>query len=238
MQVTTEAIVMNAIKYGESSLIVKCFTKDFGVKSYMLRGVLKSKKGKLKPAYFQPLNQLELTASHNNKGNLNSLKDTRITYPYETLYQNYTKQSIAYFLAEVLNNALQENEENKALFLFIETSLKWLDLHQNSGNFHLVFLIQLTKYLGFYPETSGLEKKYFGLKEGKFLSQEPRTDFVTGKELILLKGLLGINFDSLERVLLNVVDRQKLLEVLMKYFELHLSGFRRPRSIQVLKELF
>jgi DNA repair protein RecO (recombination protein O) len=133
---------------------------------------------------------------------------------------------------------LQENEENKALFLFIETSLKWLDLHQNSGTFHLVFLIQLTKYLGFYPETSGLEKKYFGLKEGKFLSQEPRTDFVTGKELILLKGLLGINFDGLGKVLLNVVDRQKLLEILMKYFELHLSGFRRPRSIQVLKELF
>ncbi len=238
MQITTQAIVLNSIKYGDSSLIVKCFTKKSGMKSYMLRGILKSKKGKLKPAYFQPLNQLELTASHNNKGNLNTLKETRITYPYESLYQNYTKQAVAYFLAEVLNNCLQENEENTALFLFLETSLKWLDLHQNSENFHLVFLINLTKYLGFYPEISGCEKNYFGLKEGRFLENPPYTDFVSGKELILFKGLLGTNFDTPEAVLLNVADRQKLLEVLMKYFELHLSGFRRPRSIQVLKELF
>jgi DNA repair protein RecO (recombination protein O) len=238
MQITTQAIVLNAIKYGDSSLIVKCFTKKSGMKSYMLRGVLKSKKGKLKPAYFQPLNQLELTASHNNKGNLNTLKDTRITYPYESLYQNYTKQAVTYFLAELLNNCLQENEENTALFIFLETSLKWLDLHQNSENFHLVFLIKITRYLGFYPEISGCEKNYFGLKEGRFLENPPYTDFVSGKELILFKELLGTNFDSMDKVLLNVADRQKLLEVLMKYFELHLSGFRRPRSIQVLKELF
>jgi DNA repair protein RecO (recombination protein O) len=238
MQITTQAIVLNSIKYGDSSLIVKCFTKEAGMKSYMLRGVRKSKKGKLKPAYFQPLNQLELTASHNNKGNLNTLKDTRITYPYETLYQNYTKQAVAYFLAEVLNNCLQEDEQNTALFLFLETSLKWLDLHQNSENFHLVFLTNLSRYLGIYPETSGLEKSYFGLKEGKFLDSSPYTDFVLGRELILFKGLLGTNFDNIEKVLLNVNDRQKLLEILMKYFELHLSGFRRPRSIQVLKELF
>lgn len=238
MQVTTKAIVFNALKYGDSSLIVKCYTELSGVKSYMLRGVLKNKKGKVKPAYFQPLSQLELIASHNNKGNLNSIKETRIIYPYESLYSDYIKQSLVYFLSEMLTNSIKEEEGNKELFSYLATSFKWLDLNDNISNFHLCFLLNLTKYLGFYPDASNSSSVYFNLQEGAFSDNIPFGDFLSGNDLILFNKVLGINFDRIDKVLLNVKERQRLLEIIIKYYELHLVGLKQPKSVQILKELF
>ena len=48
MVIATKAIVLSSLKFGDSDLIVKCFTASSGLKSYLLRNILKSKKGKLK----------------------------------------------------------------------------------------------------------------------------------------------------------------------------------------------
>ena len=53
MVVSTKAIVISKIKYNDNDLIVKCYSASCGVKSYVIKNALKSKKGKLKPAYFQ-----------------------------------------------------------------------------------------------------------------------------------------------------------------------------------------
>ena len=139
MMIKTKAIVLTAIKYGEADLIVKCLTEE-GIKSYLLRRIFGSRSKKLKPAYFQPLNQLSITANHNNKGNLNSINEVRVSHLYHTISVDIFKQSIALFLAEVLAYALREEEKNPNLFEYIETALKWLDSNNEISNFHLVFL--------------------------------------------------------------------------------------------------
>ena len=100
---TTKAIVINSIKYGDTSLIETCYTENCGLKSYMLKGVLKAKKAKIKTAYFQPLMQLNLTANHNNKGSLNSIREIEVVNFYHSIYSDIKKQSIALFLAEILS---------------------------------------------------------------------------------------------------------------------------------------
>ena len=110
--ITTKAIVFNTIKYGDTSLIVKCFTFEDGVKSYMIKGVLKSKKGKLKTAYFQPLTQLQIVANHTNKQGLNSIREASIIHPYNTLHTSIIKQTIVLFLSEILSSIIQEEEKN------------------------------------------------------------------------------------------------------------------------------
>ncbi|MEM7380297.1 MAG: recombination protein O N-terminal domain-containing protein, partial [Bacteroidota bacterium] len=102
MQVTTKAIVFSSLKYGDTSLIVKAFTASDGLKSYLLKGVLASKKGKLKAAYFQPLMQLELVAFHKNKGTLERIREAKVYYPYSSVYQDLTKNAIVLFLSEML----------------------------------------------------------------------------------------------------------------------------------------
>ena len=234
---TTKAIVINTIKYGDTSLIATCYTKCGGIKAYMLKGILKSKKAKIKPAYFQPLMQLNLTANHNNKGNLNSIRDLEVLNFYNTIYTDIKKQTIALFLAEIVYYAIREEEQNKILYQYLETSFRWLDTHDNISNFHLLFLLNLTKFLGFYPETNSINNLYFDLVEGNFTNQN-NYNTVSGGDLVQFKKLLGINFDVLHTIDFSAANRQAVLSILIQYFELHLDGFKKPKSLEVLKSVF
>ena len=237
MLIKTKAIVLTSIKYGEADLIVKCLTEE-GVKSYLIRSIFRSRSKKLKIGYFQVLTLLDITAYHNKQGNLNKISEARISYLYQSLATNIYKQSIALFLAEVLAYTLKEEEQNQVQFNFIETSLKWLDQHDTFSNFHLVFMFLLTKYLGFYPEVENNQAGYFDLEEGVFTNLKPFRNYLSGKKLILFKSIIGIKFDTMVALKLNSEGRQNMLEILLDYYELHLPGFKKPRSLKVLKEVF
>jgi DNA repair protein RecO (recombination protein O) len=234
---TTKAIVINTIKYGDTSLIATCYTSNFGIKTYLLKGILKLKKAKIRPAYFQPLMQLNLTANHNNKGNLNSIRDIEVLHFYNSIYTDIKKQTIALFLAEIVYYSIREEEQNNTLYQYLETSFLWLDTHDDISNFHLLFLLNLTKFLGFYPETNTVNKSYFDLIEGKFTNYN-EVHSVFGENLVQFKKLLGINFDVLHTIDFSTKNRQTVLSILIKYFELHLVGFKQPKSLKVLKSVF
>jgi len=235
--VSTQAIVLSALKYGDTSLIVKCFTKEEGIKSYMLRGVLKSKKGKLKPAYFQPLTQLQLTASHTHKNTLNSIKEVQVLNSYTTIYTSIVKQSIILFLSEVLSDIIREEEQNEGLYNYLEAGLIWLDTHDLIANFHLLFLLNLSKFLGFYPDVQE-EGFGFNLLEGSYTNSLTHKLTISGEELKSFKKLLGINFDAIHKVSLHKKERQTILGIIIRYFELHLDGFKEPKSLKVLETVF
>ena len=163
MLITTRAIVFGSIKYGEADLIVSCFTEKKGLKSYLLRGILKSKKGKLKASLFQPLTQLELVASHKDKGTLERLREARLLSAYRSLHSHVVKSSVVFFLSEMLRNSVKEEEANPRLYEYLETTLSWFDVHDEFANFHLLFLLKLTKYLGFYPDDSETDMPVFNL---------------------------------------------------------------------------
>ncbi|MFI2741441.1 DNA repair protein RecO [Zhouia sp. PK063] len=238
MLVTTNAIVLSALKFGDTSLIVKCFTQSSGVKSYLLKGVLTSKKGKIKKAYFQPLMQLEIVANHKDKGTLERLTDVKLAYPYETLHTDVVKSTIAMFLAEVLQLAIHEEEINEPLYNFIASHLQWLDHHQKMANFHLYFLVQLTKYLGFYPDENQADLPYFDLQEGEFVPQLTLNPILVDEKLYYFKKMLTIAVDELTELKMNKELRQQLLQSVLWYYELHLHGFRKPKSLHILSEIF
>jgi len=238
MQVTTKAIILTSLKYGDTSLIARAFTASDGLKSYLLKGVLSSKKGKLKTAYFQPLTQLEIVANHKNKGTLETIREAKVNYHYQTLHSQITKNAMTQFLADMLSNSIHEEERNQGLFEYIEASLQWLDTNDEIANFHLHFLINLTRYLGFYPDTDDIDFSYFDLLEGEFMNTPSLNPMLTGENLIFFKKVLGINFDEIHTIRMNKANRHELLKSLVLYFELHLQGFRKPKSLAILNEVF
>jgi DNA repair protein RecO (recombination protein O) len=237
MLVKTKGIVLTSLKYGDSDLIVKCLTEQ-GMRSYMLKRIIGSKSKKIKLAYFQPLSLLELTANHNQKGRLNSLREVRASYLYGSVATDIRKQSIALFLAEVLASAIREEESDSSLFEYVEAALIWLDTHDRIANFHLLFLYRLTRFLGFYPDSKHFEQEYFDLVEGSFSKSRPIHPFLEKEKLALFRTLIGINFDDVVRLGWNSDKRQALLEILLTYYEFHLPGFTKPRSLNVLKDVF
>ena len=238
MLVTTKAIVISKLKYSDNDLIVKCYTEGFGIQSYLLRGILKSKKGKLKTAYFQLLSQLELIVNHRETRSLQSISEVKPFAFYQSIYSNVAKSAIVMFLAEVLTGVLKEEEKNELLFTYLETTLLWLDANDEYSNFHLLFLLNLSRYLGFYPDLNHSDSSFFNLEDGKFQSKKTNIYCISDEILMQFKQLLGINFDALNSVKINSGQRQELLNMILLYFELHLGSLKKPRSLQVLNQVF
>lgn len=236
MLVKTKAIVLNALKYQEKSLIVKCFTQADGLKSYFVPNAFAAKKSNQKIAYFQPLTILEIEATHKNKGTLEHFKEIRLARAYNSVNTNVVKSTILIFLSEVLHHSIREEEKNEPLFDFLESALIWLDNHEDIANFHLILLLEVTKFLGFYPDDSEINFPFFDVVDGNFTPLHGM-NALSENESFLLKKLIELKFDS-DQKLFTATERQVLLKILLDYYAIHLDGFKKPKSLEVLKEVF
>lgn len=236
MQVKTKAIVISSLKFQEKSLIVKCFTQSSGLKSYFVRDAFSTRKSSQKIAYFQPLTILEIEAVHKNKGTLENFKELKIASPFQTIHADIYKSTMVIFISEILHHSIHEEEKNESLFIFLETALLWLDNHNEIANFHLILLLEMTKYLGFYPDISEQEYPFFDRNEGIF-TQLHSINSQTEHETNLFKKLINLQFENGQKIF-NVVERQVLLRILIDYYSFHLEGFKKPKSLEVLREIF
>lgn len=238
MVLTTPAIVLSKLRYRDHDLIVKCYTRQQGIMSFLLRGVLKSKKGQTKTAHFQLLSQLQLVVNQNSQRSLHSIREAKVNMVYDSLHSQVFKSAIVMFLAEVLSSVLREEEPNELLFSYIETTLLWLDSHDEYANFHLLFLLKLTKYLGFYPEENTLGHPFFNLQDGVFQRYNQGVYTISGGPVVILNQLMGTTFEDLSQIKITSQQRQSFLNSLLSYYELHLGDFKKPKSLQVLHQVF
>ena len=236
MLVKTKAIVISSLRYQEKSLIVKCFTETDGLKSYYIRDAFSSKKSSQKIVYFRPLNIIEIEAVHKNKGTLEYFKEVRMAHHYFSISSDIAKTTMAIFISEVLHYCIKEEEKNQNLYSFLETALLWLDSHNETANFHLILLMEITKFLGFYPETPSETATYFEMTEGVFTPFETLS-CLSANETLLLKKLMALRFENNVKVF-HVSERHTLLKIMLDYYAFHLDGFKRPKSLEVLKEVF
>ena len=234
MLVKTKAIVIGTVKYQEKALIVKCFTLSDGLKSYFVRDAFSSsKKSVKKSAYFQPLTILEIEANHKNKNTLEYFLSVK-PFVYQTIPNDIVKSSMVLFLSEVFYSSIKDESKNENLFLFLETALLWLDENEITSNFHLIFLIEMTKFLGFYPNNSNFE--FFEMIEGVFSDFESKT-CLSSQESTLFKTLLKQKINSTENPFINS-ERKQLLQIILDYYSLHIENFKKPKSLEVFKEVF
>ena len=236
MLVHTKAIVISALKYNEKSLIVKCYTQAVGVKTYFVPSAFSSKKSQQKVGYFQPLNLLEIVSDHKNKGSLEHFKEIRLDVPYYSIPLDIIKSTIVLFLSEILYAVLKEEDHNENLYEFLKTALLWLDENDGVANFHLIFMVELSKYLGIFPDNSEDELSFFDVKDGVFVDY-PGLTSLNEYETLLFKNLLHLKFDS-DKNIFKASERQVLLKTLIEYYGYHLDGFRKPKSLEILKEVF
>ena len=235
----TKGIVLQQIKYSDSRVIVHIYTEQHGRRAFMLRKP-KSKKTGSSLNIIQPLFLLEIEAQIKEKREIQQARELR-NYPHFTdIPFNVVKSTIAIFLAEVLARVLKEEEANPELFNFLFHAILLLDEEKEYfANFHLLFLFELSKYLGFYPDKDFSEnKKYFDISEGKYAAKKGVKFLLNEKESKLLTLLSGKGFHQLNEIKLNRLQRQYLLDILLRYYYYHLPEMGRLKSLRVLKEIF
>lgn len=236
MLVKTKAIVISSLRYQEKGLIVRCFTESDGLKSYFIRNAYSQGKSAQKIAYFQPLTILEIEAVHKNKGTLETIKDVRLAIPFQTANTDIVKSTILMFIGEVLHNSIREEEKNVDFYEYLEAALLWLDTHDQAANFHLILMMETTKFLGFYPDIHQLTAEFFELSGGVFTNYHS-VSCLSADDTNLLRRLIGVKFSGSQNIF-SANERQQLLKILIDYYSLHLDGFRKPKSLEVLKEVF
>ena len=240
MLTKTSAIVLHALKYGETRLIVDMFTRSHGRLSFIV-SLPKSPKGKIKKQFFQPLTLLEIETDVRPRLQLQKLSDVRLLHPFSTIPFESDKLAISLFVAEFLYYALRGEQQNALLFDYVSDSIQWLDGQEGRfANFHLVFLMRLSRFLGFYPNLEDYSAgDYFDLRESVFLSQPPvHRDFLQPQEAEKVQLMMRMDFATMHLFLMSHNERNRLLEVALAYYRLHLPDFPEMKSIGVLQELY
>lgn len=241
MLVKTNAIVISTVKYGESSLITRCYCKELGLKSFMLKGILTSKKGGLKKSLFQPLNLINISTQIKNQSNqkLNFIREGSLKVHFKEIPLKIKKNAIALFISEVISRVIYEDgNPNIELYSFLENSIMRLEKDEFSPVFHLKFLTLLTDQLGFYPNLMCQEKEFFDIESGCFCENSNSKYAVGGETVRAFKELLGVNFDDIVQIKISNTLRIKVLDFLIDYFNIHLPRFGKIKSIAVLHEIF
>ena len=240
MLTKTKAIVIKTIDYSENSVILKCFTEQYGLQSYLINGV-KNKKGAIKPSHLLPLNLLELDVYHQLNKNLQRIKELKCQPILNNIHYDLLKSSIGIFMGEVLNKTIQaENQSDKNLFDFLYTIVQYLDLTQQSlANFPIYFMLQLSQYLGFNPKLNYSEtNNSFDLHEGVFKPSLFGDIKVVESNLAAhWFELCKVNLDSFSHIEINKKQRHELLDYVMLYFKIHMEGFNELKSNKVLVEV-
>lgn len=235
----TRGIVFKTTDYGDSSVIVQVFTEKFGLQSYIINGA-KKPRAKIPRNMLQPLHLLDMVVYHNHTGNVQRVKELRNSPVLQTIPYDVVKSSLAIFLNEVLYKAVKAQSEDGSLFDFVFSAIEWLD-HQTEGlaNFHLLFLIHLTRYLGFYPDrTLEAGAGYFDLRSGGFSQHKPGSMlYLSPPHTQNFGRLLRCSFENIAQIRLNNDERRYLLQKLLEYYALHIESFGSVRSHQVLEEV-
>jgi DNA repair protein RecO (recombination protein O) len=151
-----------------------------------------------------------------------------------------SRSSIALFISEILYKVIREEDVNKMLYSFIESSVTTLDsMTEGISNFHLWFLVAFTAYAGIGPTATTLKNCYFDMISGQFTELLPmHPDYLEPYSATVLNRLLSMTAAELGRLHLAGAERSEMLEKMIKYYSLHLPGIRQIRSLQIMKEIF
>lgn len=240
MLIKTRAIVLRAFRYGETQLIIELLTEQCGRVSFINK-VPRTAKAKIKKQLFQPLTILDLEFEHRPNTNLQHIRDVQLAYPFRSIPFDAGKLSISLFLSEFLCYATKDEQDNRPLFKYVETSMCWLDEAQHSfANFHLTFMMRLSRFLGFYPNLDDYsEGCLFDLRNGCFAPVTPlHPDFLTIDETRKINLLMRMTPDTMHLFTMSRQERNRCTEIILTFYRLHIPNFPELKSFEVLRELF
>ncbi len=229
MLVKTRGVVLKFIKYKETSIIVNIYTEHQGLQSYIVNSVRSSRSKSNKIALYQPLTLLDLVVYLREGKQIQRLSEARCGNPYYTIPLNPKKSAVALFMVEVLSKTLKEQSENRELFDFIWNSLLLFDTGEfPTDNFHLIFIIKLTRYLGFSPRNS--------LEIQNELKYQLDSGWPQSREARIINDMLTCQYSNAP-VATNK-QRSEILKVLLLFYRLHVEQFGTLKSVGVLNQVF
>lgn len=235
----TRGIVLKTTLYSESSVVVQIFTEKFGIQSYMINGV-KKPRARISMNMLQPLHLVDMIVYHKANTGIQRVSELRPSPVFSTIPYDIIKSTMVIFLNEVLYKSIRQQTTDDNLFQFVFNAVCWLDEHQVANvNFHLSFLLKLSRFLGFAPSTqTKSDQSYFDLQEGEFKSNTPvHPHFLEKQEAMLFILLFTTSFEKISEIKMDNRVRRSILDKILIYYTLHTASFGEIKSHQVLEDV-
>lgn len=232
-------IVLKTTNYSESSVVVQIFTDKFGMQSYLINGV-KKQRAKVKMNMLQSLHLLDMVVYHKANSNIQRVSEVRQTPVFKTIPYDIIKSSMTIFLNEVLYKSIRQQGADESLFDYIFNTIAWFDeSEQPNPNFHLSFLLKLTRFLGFYPnDKRRQDQNYFDLHEGEFVSRQPfHLNFLELDDALRFISLFNTPLEKIIDIKFSNDQRRFLLDKILVFYTLHTASFGEVQSHKILETL-
>lgn len=237
MQESDKAIVLGSVSVKNNANVIKAFSQNHGLLSLYLSPAAKKKAAR--NAVLQPLSLVELSYSSNKRSSLLNLKEARITHPLFGIQGDIFKNSMALFLADVLNKIVPEDHDKDLYDFMANAILLFNEVEEGKANFHIAFLLRLTKWLGFYPNFRDDPFSYLDLQEGEFINGKPNhPHYLNRAESNYIARFLQSEWSVMNEIKMVGKERGILLKAIINYYALHVPGFKEPKSLSILEEVF
>lgn len=236
----TRGIVLHSFTYNDKYAITQIYTEEFGRVSY-LTSKSKGKQTRVPKSLFHALSVLELEVEHKNLRDIQRIKEAKIGLLLSSILSDPVKSTVSIFLAEFISHISKDIQPNKTLFDFICQSIRIFDLAEvGIANFHLVFMIRASIFLGFSPNTEGyIPKMFFDMQNGVFVRTKPlHPHFLNPEESRIFFLLLRMDYENMHNFSFSGKQRVYIINRILEYYNLHLSAFPEMKSLEVLQDFF
>lgn len=236
----TQAIVLNTINYNDKYLLATVYTNVFGRVTYMVPKS-RSKATKVQKSLFAPLSILDMETEHQASRDIQRIREAHTLYPLYSIPGNMVKTSIVLFLSEFLSRILKDTDEYEIIYNYLSYSIQVLEESEKGlANYHLVFMLKLTRFLGFYPNLEDYHPNdYFDMLNGIFVTHQPlHNHYVNKVDSQVLSLLSRIGYENMHLFLFSRQDRQNIINRMLEYYRIHLHDFQPLKSLDILHELF
>lgn len=239
MILKTSAIILKVTPYSEKASVIAAFTRESGRITLMAYG-MHSKRNTARRASLMPLSLVAIVAVKEHGKEMHQLKEMQPEYLNSNIQFNPVKTAQALFIAELLYKTIRQSDTDTNMFDFLEQSIRYLDHTQhNTANFHLIFCMQLCRFLGIEPNTENSHFAFFDMLEGCFTQVRPaHTHVIQGPNVQLFAYVAGMQYTTMDQSPLSRMQRNELLDLLLEYYRLHLTDFYGLKSTQVLRDIF
>lgn len=239
MTIHDEILIFHALKYGDDQIIVEGLAKNYGKIALVVR-ISHSSRTKVRHTIFQPMALLEVQWEEKPRAQLIRPLAARVAQPWQTLHTSPVKAAITLFIAEFLLQVCRQEQSGALFFDYVVHSLTWLDTSKDGyANFHLLFLMRLAQFLGISPNTTEVEQPYFDLMAAEFVSRAPaHAYYISDTEARAFAQLLRMNFSTMHLFQLSRTQRNRILELILTYYRLHIPALPELKSWEVLQEIF
>lgn len=235
-----KGIILNTINYNDKYILAQVYTNNLGRVTYMVPKS-NSKTSKVRKSLFSPLSILEMEVEHRDSRDIQRIKEAHIALPLYSIPESMSKTAIVFFLSEFMSKVLKEINDNNKLFDFLYQSVYILENADKSiANYHLVFMLNLSYFLGFYPNLEEYsEGNYFDMLNGEFTYKQPlHNHFVNSRDSFALSRLARISYENMHLFKFSQQDRINIINRMLEYYRIHLGEFSEIKSLEVLHELF